>query len=239
MSTWVKKDLLYEGKAKRIYRTQTSGYVWIEYTDKVTAGDGTRRDEFAGKGSVTAGICALAFSSLTQNQIANHFVEAVSPTEHVARDVQVIPLEVVVRGIAAGSITKRLGFSEGAVFEQPFVEFYYKNDALHDPLVTVDHIRELHLAAPETLTALEQNALNVFRVLQRFFAQHSIALVDTKLEYGWDASGNLLVADEISPDTCRLWDRVTGQSLDKDRFRRQEDGLLQGYEEVYRRLSVR
>ncbi len=238
MTAWTKKGLIHEGKAKRVYQTQEPSCVWIEYTDAVTAGNGARREEIPGKGILAGAICADVFRFLTQNGIANHFVEAVSDSDHIARNVEIVPLEVVVRGTAAGSISQRLGIPPGTVFRKPLVEFYYKNDALRDPLVTAGHIRELDLATPEELVLIEQNALHVFQLLHRFFGQAQLTLIDTKLEYGLDALGQLIVADEISPDTCRIWDAAERSSLDKDRFRRQENGVIEAYQEVRRRLQT-
>jgi phosphoribosylaminoimidazole-succinocarboxamide synthase len=233
------KELLYEGKAKKIYRTEDENVVLVEYKDSATAFNGEKKAEISGKGRLNNTITSLLFSKLHEEGIETHFIKKVSETEQLVKRVSIIPLEVVTRNVAAGSLSKRLGIEEGQSLSKPLVEFYYKNDSLGDPLVTVDHILELKIATEEELTLLKEKALKINEILSTFFAELGIRLIDFKLEFGKDASGNIILADEISPDTCRLWDAKTNEKLDKDVFRRDLGNLTDAYENILARLGGR
>ena len=232
-----KGALLYEGKAKRVYATSDPELLWIEYKDSATAFDGKKKAEIEGKGRLNNLISSIIFTRLRERGIHSHFVQQLSETEQLVKKVEIIPLEVVVRSYAAGSISKRLGIPEGTELPRPIVEFYYKNDALGDPLLTEDHIEILSLASKAEVKLLKEKALKVNQVLSELFRQLGIKLVDFKLEFGRDSQGNILLADEISPDTCRLWDLETGERLDKDVFRRDLGSLTEAYEAILARLS--
>jgi phosphoribosylaminoimidazole-succinocarboxamide synthase len=227
--------LLYEGKAKRVYGTYDPAQCVIEFKDDATAFNGVKKGTIADKGIMNNAMSSYLFTMLGAAGVANHFLERISDREMLVRRVQIIPLEVIVRNIAAGSMSKRLGIPEGTVLGRPVVEFSYKDDALGDPLVNEDHIDALGAATEEEVAILRQLALRVNDLLRGRFASAHITLVDFKLEFG-RAEGTILLADEISPDTCRFWDSATGQKLDKDRFRRDLGGVEEGYHEVLERL---
>lgn len=231
-------EKLYEGKAKILYATEEEGILRLEYKDSVTALNGLKKDELAGKGRINNEISALIFEMLRDIGIGSHYIKKISETEQLVSAVKVIPLEVVVRNIAAGSMSKRLGIEEGTRLDWPVVEFYYKDDSLGDPLVTLDHIKILKVADEVQVEKLHKTALDVNIALQRIFAQAGIVLVDFKLEFGTDGAGGVVLADEVSPDTCRLWDEKTGEKLDKDIYRRDLGDMLPGYEEVLSRLIL-
>jgi phosphoribosylaminoimidazole-succinocarboxamide synthase len=231
------RELLYEGKAKRIFRTDDEQTVLIEYKDSATAFNGQKKADITGKGRLNNEITSLLFLKLKDQGIQSHFIERLSETEQLVKRVNIIPLEVVVRNIAAGSLSKRLGIEEGKELTKPLVEFYLKNDDLGDPLLTVDHIYELNIATEEELTILKEKALKINTVLSSFFNELGINLIDFKLEFGKDAQGSILLADEISPDTCRLWDKKTNEKLDKDVFRRDLGSLTEAYETILARLG--
>ncbi|OAH53273.1 phosphoribosylaminoimidazolesuccinocarboxamide synthase [Domibacillus aminovorans] len=228
---------LYEGKAKRIYATDQEDVVWIEYKNSATAFNGEKKAEIEGKGRLNNLITGLLFQKLAEKGIESHFVEQISENEQLVKHVTIIPLEVVVRNIAAGSVAKRLGLEEGTPFKEPIVEFYYKNDELGDPLLTEDHVKILDIATPEELQLLKKEALRVNDVLAPLFSEIDIELIDFKIELGKDKNGHILLADEISPDTCRLWEKGTNRKLDKDLFRRDLGGLTEAYTEIYKRLG--
>lgn len=232
-----KGQLLYEGKAKRLYQTEDSEILFVEYKDSATAFNGEKKAEIAGKGNLNNKITTVIFEKLQANGIASHFVKRLSDNEQLVRKVDIIPIEVVTRNIAAGSLAKRLGFDEGTALKRPIVEFYYKDDALGDPFITTEHIDVLNLATPEEVQALYDKALQVNEVLRPIFAEVGVTLVDFKLEFGRDNEGNVLLADEISPDTCRLWDAETNQKLDKDVFRRDLGSLTEVYEIILQKLG--
>jgi len=233
-----KGALLYEGKAKRIYETNDPELLWIEYKDSATAFDGKKKAEIEGKGRLNNLISSIIFTKLREQGIDSHFVQQLSETEQLVKKVEIIPLETVVRNYAAGSISKRLGIPEGEKLRRPIVEFYYKDDALGDPLLTEDHIEILDLASPDEVELLKTKALEVNKVLTELFAELGVKLIDFKLEFGRDSQGNVLLADEISPDTCRLWDMETNEKLDKDVFRRDLGSLTEAYEAILARLGV-
>lgn len=209
----------------------------MEYKDSATAFNGEKKAEITGKGRLNNEITSLLFLKLKEKGIDSHFIKRISETEQLVKKVSIIPLEVVVRNVAAGSFSKRLGIEEGRPLSAPIVEFYLKDDSLGDPLVTVDHIRELKVATAEEIEILREKALKVDAVLSSFFAELGIRLIDFKLEFGKDAQGQILLADEISPDTCRLWDQQTNEKLDKDVFRRDLGSLTEAYETILKRLG--
>lgn len=231
------EELLYEGKAKRIYETDQEDVVRVQYKDSATAFNGEKKAEIVGKGRLNNEITSLLFSKLGKAGIQSHFIEKISENEQLVKRVQIIPLEVVVRNFAAGSFSKRLGIEEGKKLSRPIVEFYLKDDALGDPLITDEHIDVLNLADAEEVAELKAAALKINDVLGGFFAEISVRLIDFKLEFGKDTDGKILLADEISPDTCRLWDMETQQKLDKDVFRRDLGNLTDAYETILTRLG--
>ncbi|MDQ1004328.1 phosphoribosylaminoimidazole-succinocarboxamide synthase [Neobacillus niacini] len=231
------KELLYEGKAKRIFSTEDEQTVLIEYKDSATAFNGQKKADITGKGRLNNEITSLLFLKLQEQGIPSHFIKRISETEQLVKRVTIIPLEVVVRNIAAGSLSKRLGIEEGKELTKPLVEFYLKNDDLGDPLLTRPHIYELNIATKKEITILKKKALKINTFLSSFFNELGINLIDFKLEFGKDAEGSILLADEISPDTCRLWDKKTNEKLDKDVFRRDLGSLTEAYETILARLG--
>jgi phosphoribosylaminoimidazole-succinocarboxamide synthase len=232
-----KGQLLYEGKAKRLYATDKEDILFVEYKDSATAFNGEKKAEIAGKGTLNNRITSLLFEKLKESGIESHFVEQLSDHEQLVKKVDIIPIEVVVRQVAAGSLAKRLGLVEGVELARPIVEFYYKDDDLGDPLINEEHIELLNIASKDEVKALYEKSLHVNEVLTKFFKEIGVILVDFKLEYGRDEAGNVLLADEISPDTCRLWDEKTKQKLDKDVFRRDLGQLTDAYEIILSRLG--
>jgi len=232
-----KGQLLYEGKAKRLYATDKKDILFVEYKDSATAFNGEKKAEIAGKGTLNNRITSLLFNKLKAAGIDSHFVEQLSDHEQLVKKVDIIPIEVVIRQIAAGSLAKRLGLEEGVELARPIVEFYYKDDELGDPLITEEHIELLNLASKDEVQALYKRGLQVNEVLTQFFKEIGVILVDFKLEFGRDEENQLLLADEISPDTCRLWDEKTKQKLDKDVFRRDLGQLTDAYEIILSRLG--
>ncbi|HZG74203.1 MAG TPA: phosphoribosylaminoimidazolesuccinocarboxamide synthase [Chondromyces sp.] len=232
-----KGSLLYEGKAKRIYSTDKEDIVWIEYKDSATAFNGEKKAEIAGKGLLNNQISSLIFTRLQEQGVPSHFIQQLSDHEQLVKHVTIIPLEVVVRNNAAGSFSKRLGVEEGVPFSKPLVEFYLKNDELGDPLLTEDHIELMSLATEEEVAEIKEQALKINALLQKMFDELNIKLVDFKLEFGKDSEGNIMLADEISPDTCRFWEKGTNRKLDKDVFRRDLGNLTEAYTEIFERLG--
>ncbi|TWI56034.1 phosphoribosylaminoimidazolesuccinocarboxamide synthase [Halalkalibacter nanhaiisediminis] len=232
-----KGALLYEGKAKQIYQTSKEDELWVSYKDDATAFNGEKKETLAGKSRLNNEISSLIFTYLQENGIESHFVKKLSETEQLVKKVEIIPLEVVARNVVAGSLANRLGMEEGTQLESPIVEFYYKDDDLGDPLVTEDHIAILQVASSEDLNVLREKALEVNKHLITLFDELNVRLVDFKLEFGRTSSGDILLADEISPDTCRLWDKETNQRFDKDIFRRNLGSLQEGYQEILSRLG--
>lgn len=232
-----KHELLYEGKAKRIYKTNEPNILLVSYKDSATAFNGVKKEEITGKGRLNNEISTLIFEKLTANNIENHFVKRLSETEQLVKKVTIIPLEVVVRNVVAGSLSKRLGIEEGTEIKETLVEFYYKDDALGDPLITEDHIALLNLATKEQVETLKTLAKQVNEVLKAHFLSCDVRLIDFKLEFGVTEEGNIILADEVSPDTCRLWDIKTNEKFDKDVFRRGIGSLTDAYEEILTRLG--
>lgn len=233
----VEQELLYEGKAKRIYSTDNPEIVRVQYKDSATAFNGEKKAEIAGKGRLNNEITSLLFSKLMDSGIDTHFVEKTSDLEQLVKRVTIVPIEVVVRNIVAGSLSKRMGLDEGVVLAKPIVEFYYKRDDLGDPIVNEDHIESLKLATTSELQTIKEIALRVNNVLIELFNECNVRLIDFKLEFGKLSDGSILLADEISPDTCRLWDKDTNTKFDKDVFRRDLGNLTDGYEEILKRLG--
>ncbi|WP_059104461.1 phosphoribosylaminoimidazolesuccinocarboxamide synthase [Shouchella shacheensis] len=232
-----KQALVYEGKAKRIYQTDDENLLWVEYKDDATAFNGEKKDTLEGKARLNNEISSLIFAALHEKGLRTHFVRRLSDNEQLIRQVEIVPLEVVVRNVVAGSMAKRLALKEGTVLPQPIVEFYYKDDALGDPLITEDHIALLEAATPAEVASLKDRALNVNQLLIELFEQIHVNIIDFKLEFGRTPEGELLLADEISPDTCRLWDQDTHERFDKDLFRRNLGNLQTGYQEILSRLG--
>ncbi|MBQ5468045.1 MAG: phosphoribosylaminoimidazolesuccinocarboxamide synthase [Oscillospiraceae bacterium] len=231
-----KLEMIYEGKAKRVYATDEAELLIVDYKDDATAFNGEKRGTIVGKGVINNQMSNRLMRRLEQAGVPTHFVEELSERETLVRRVEIVPLEVIVRNRSAGSFSKRYGVEEGRVFDAPTIEFSYKNDALGDPLINSSHVIALGLAAPEELELIRRYAFRVNEVLSALWASRGITLVDFKLEFGRLADGTIVLADEISPDTCRLWDSATGKKLDKDRFRRDLGGVEDAYAEVMRRL---
>lgn len=230
-------ELRYSGKAKRVWRTGDPSRCIIEFTDDATAFNGEKRGSIGGKGRINAATTEIFCELLERAGIRTHLIGRRSDNELEALNVQIVPLEVVVRNMAAGSFAKRYAVPEGTAFSRPIVEFSYKRDDLGDPLMTRSHIEVLGLATPELVDELEARALAVNEVLRTHLASRGVTLVDFKLEFGHTADGTLLLADEISPDTCRFWDAETGEKLDKDRFRRDLGSVEEAYEALLERLG--
>ena len=233
-----KLEQIYEGKAKKVYRTDDPALYLVEYKDDATAFDGQKKGTIVGKGAINNRMTNLMMVLLEQKGVPTHFVEERSDRETVVRKVDIIPLEVIVRNVSAGHFAQRYGVEEGIAFDEPTVEFSYKNDALGDPLLNAMHARALKLATGEEIDEIIRRALQVNGILQAFFLTVGIRLVDFKLEFGRADDGTILLADEISPDTCRLWDMKTDEKLDKDRFRRDLGHVEEAYQEVMRRLAT-
>jgi len=231
-----KTERLYEGKAKVLWKTDAPDLLVQEFKDDATAFDGTKHDVLAGKGRLNNAISSHIFGMLRENGVRTHFVRKLSDLEMLVERLTMLPVEVVVRNTAAGSIVRRLGATPGMRFDPPLVEFFLKNDALHDPMITEDHIRALGLAPEGVAAEMRRRALAVNVVLSRFLAERRIDLVDFKLEFGLKGS-ELVLGDEVSPDTCRLHEAGTGRIMDKDRFRQDLGGFLDAVGEVLDRVS--
>ena len=231
-----KTTQLYEGKAKKVYATEDPDLVIVSYKDDATAFNGLKKGTITGKGAINNRMTNNLMRRLEANGVPTHFVEELSDRETVVKKVSIVPLEVIVRNLSAGSFAKRYGVEEGIVFDEPTIEFSYKNDDLGDPLLNSYHALALKLATREEIELITKYAFMVNDLLKGFMKEIGIDLVDFKLEFGKTADGQIVLADEISPDTCRLWDEKTHEKLDKDRFRRDLGGAEEAYEEVMRRL---
>lgn len=230
-------EQLYEGKAKKVFLTDDPDVVIVSYKDDATAFNGIKKGQIKDKGIVN-NICSNhLFRLLESKGIPTHYVEQINERETYVKKVQIVPLEVIVRNIAAGSMSKRLGIAEGTVLKKPVVEFSYKDDALGDPLINDDHALALGAATEDELATIKALALKVNDILKEYFAEIGVTLVDFKLEFG-RYKGSIVLADEISPDTCRFWDSKTGEKLDKDRFRRDLDNVDKGYREIKKRMGL-
>lgn len=224
-----KKEQLYEGKAKKVFATDDPNLVIVSYKDDATAFNGEKKGTIAGKGAINNVMSNHMFQLLEQQGVPTHFVEQLSDRETVVKKVSIVPLEVIVRNISAGSFAKRYGVKEGIVFDEPTFELSYKNDDLGDPLMNEYHAIALGLATREEIELIKSMTFKVNEVMKQYFDTLNVTLVDFKLEFGKTADGTIVLADEISPDTCRLWDKTTGEKLDKDRFRRDMGGVEEAY----------
>ena len=231
-----KLEQIYEGKAKKVFRTDDPAYCVVEYKDDATAFNGLKKGTILGKGAVNNRMTNLLMQMLEQQGIPTHFVKELSDRETVVKRVEIVPLEVIVRNISAGHFAQNYGVEEGIVFDEPTIEFSYKNDDLGDPLINAYHAAALKLATWAEIDQIKDYAFRINTLLKGFLKSVGIDLVDFKLEFGKTADGQIVLADEISPDTCRLWDETTHEKLDKDRFRRDMGGVEDAYQEVMRRL---
>ena len=231
-----KLEQIYEGKAKKVYKTDDPELYIVDYKDDATAFNGLKKGTIAGKGIINNQMSNRLMQMIEQKGVPTHFVRELSERETLVKKVSIVPLEVIVRNIAAGSFSKRYGVEEGMVFEEPVIEFSYKNDALGDPLLNTDHALALKVATRAEIDTIKNYALKINSILKAFWAECGVTLVDFKLEFGKTADGSIILADEISPDTCRLWDSATGEKLDKDRFRRDLGGVEEAYAEIMKRL---
>lgn len=231
-----KEQLLYEGKAKKVFATKSPFFCIVHYKDDATANNGEKKGKIAGKSIVNNRLSNKLMSLLEKEGIPTHFVEELSGTDTVVKKVSIIPLEVIVRNISAGSFARRYGVDEGIVFESPSIEISYKNDELGDPLMNKYHAIALGLASENDLETIKTFAFKINAFLKKYMFDHDINLVDFKLEFGKLPDGSIILADEISPDTCRLWDVKTNEKLDKDRFRRNLGGVEDAYQKVMERL---
>ncbi len=232
-----KRQQLYEGKAKKVFATDDENVVIVSYKDDATAFNGLKKGSISGKGAINNRMSNMLMRLLEKNGVPTHLIEELSERDTAVKRVKIVPLEVIVRNGSAGSVSKRYGVEEGIEFKKPTVEFSYKNDALGDPLLNDDHAIALGLATEEDIALIRGMALKVDEVLKAYFLSIGIKLIDFKLEFGRTAEGQIVLADEISPDTCRLWDAKTNEKLDKDRFRRDLGGVEDAYKEVMRRLT--
>ena len=231
-----KREQLYEGKAKKVYATDDPELVIVSYKDDATALDGLKKGTIVGKGVINNQMTNRLMARMEKAGIPTHFVKELSERDTLVRRVSIVPLEVIIRNLSAGHFASRYGVEEGIVFPEPTIEFSYKNDELHDPLLNAYHAVALGLASWQEIELIKKYAFAVNDVLKAFWADCGVTLVDFKLEFGKTAQGQIVLADEISPDTCRLWDAKTGEKLDKDRFRRDLGNVEGAYQEMARRL---
>ena len=231
-----KGQLLYEGKAKKLYLTDDESLVWAEYLDQATALNGARKERIAGKGALNNQISGLIFQRLNDLGLRTHFIKVLSKTEQLNQRLEIIPLEVVLRNVVAGSFAKRFGLAEGQLLAQPILEFYYKSDELDDPFINDEHVKFLAIATEQELVQIKSLTREINKHLQKIWAEIGLTLVDFKLEFGRTADGEILLADEISPDTSRLW-KADGSHMDKDVFRRNIGDLLPVYREILGKLE--
>ena len=231
-----KKEQLYEGKAKKVFATDDPNLVIVDYKDDATAFNGLKKGSIAGKGVINNVMSNHMFQLLEKQGVPTHFVEQLSERETLVKKVSIVPLEVIIRNISAGSFAKRFGVEEGIVFDEPTIEFSYKNDDLGDPLMNAYHAVALKAATREEIETIKSMVFKVNEVMKQYFDSLNVILVDFKLEFGKTADGKIVLADEISPDTCRLWDKTTKEKLDKDRFRRDLGGVEEAYQEIMKRV---
>ncbi|MCC8048172.1 MAG: phosphoribosylaminoimidazolesuccinocarboxamide synthase [Oscillospiraceae bacterium] len=232
-----KREQLYEGKAKKVYATDDADIVIVSYKDDATAFNGLKKGTITGKGVINNRMTNMMMALLERNGVPTHFVEELSERDTAVKKVSIVPLEVIIRNVSAGSFAKRYGVEEGIVFENPTIEFSYKNDDLGDPLINDSHALALKLATAEEIDTIKAMAFKVNAVMKEYFLTLGIKLIDFKLEFGRLPDGTIVLADEISPDTCRFWDVNTNEKLDNDRFRRDLGGVEDAYNEVMRRLT--
>lgn len=231
-----KLEQLYEGKAKRVYKTDDPNYCIVAYKDDATAFNGEKKGSIIGKGVINNRVTNYLMQMLEKEGVPTHFHEEISERETIVKKVSIVPLEVIIRNISAGSFSKKYGVEEGIVFEEPTIEFSYKNDELGDPLINSYHAIALKLATKEEIKTITDMAFKINEVLKKYFLTRNIKLVDFKLEFGRLNDGTIVLADEISPDTCRYWDKDTNEKLDKDRFRRDLGNVEEAYQEILRRV---
>ena len=232
-----KKEQLYEGKAKKVFKTDDPECLIVSYKDDATAFNGLKKGTIAGKGVINNKMSNRLMERLEKSGIPTHYVEEINDRETIVKKVSIVPLEVIIRNIAAASFSKRYGVEEGFAFETPTIEFSYKNDELGDPLMNAYHAIAMKLATPEEIETIKKYAFAVNEELKKFWSGCGVTLVDFKLEFGKLSDGTVVLADEISPDTCRLWDSKTNEKLDKDRFRRDMGGVEDAYAEIMKRLN--
>ena len=230
------KDMIYEGKAKRVYKTDDENYFVVSYKDDATAFNGLKKGTIMGKGAINNRVTNFLMQMLEKNGIPTHFVKELNDRETVVRKVTIVPLEVIVRNIAAGSLAKRVGVEEGTPMKSTVLEYCYKDDALGDPMVNEYHINAMGWATKEEVALIADYSLRINKILSDYLADCNIELIDFKLEFGKTPDGQIILADEISPDTCRFWDKTTHEKLDKDRFRRDLGGVEDAYNEILKRL---
>ena len=231
-----KTEQMYEGKAKKVYATDDISLVIVDYKDDATAFNGLKKGSIAGKGVINNRVTNHLMKMLEKEGVPTHFVEEISERETVVKRVTIVPLEVIVRNIAAGSLSKRLGLPEGTKLQKTVLEFCYKDDELGDPMVNAYHIGAMGWASEEELALISEYSLRINDLLSAYLKDLNIELIDFKLEFGKTVDGTIVLADEISPDTCRFWDSVTHEKLDKDRFRRDLGGVEDAYQEIMKRL---
>ena len=228
--------LLYSGKPKNLFSTEDENVIIAQYKDQATALNGVKKEQIAGKGQLNNQISSLIFQKLNAAGVATHFIKKISETEQLNKKVKIIPLEVVLRNVTAGSFSKRFGVKEGIQLEKPIVEFYYKNDDLDDPFINDEHVKFLKLANDEDIAYIKAETRRINKLLSDWFHQIGLKLIDFKLEFGFDKDGKIILADEFSPDNCRLWD-AQGHHMDKDVFRRGLGELTDVYEVVWEKLQ--
>lgn len=232
-----KREQIYEGKAKKVFKTDDPSLVIVDYKDDATAFNGLKKGTISGKGVINNQMSNYIMQIIEREGIPTHYVEELSERETLVKSVSIVPLEVIVRNIAAGSFSKHYGVKEGVVFDEPTLEFSYKNDDLGDPLLNSYHAIALKLATKEEIDLISDYALRINEIMKKFWDERGVTLVDFKIEFGKTADGTIILADEISPDTCRFWDKKTGEKLDKDRFRRDLGGVEDAYSEMMNRLG--
>lgn len=232
-----KKELLYEGKAKKVFTTEDPDALIVSYKDDATAFDGQKKGTIVGKGAINNRMTNHIFKLLEAEGVPTHLIEELNDRETVVKKVEIVPLEVIIRNFSAGSFAKKLGMEEGIKLLSPTLEFSYKNDDLHDPFINDYYALALGLATREEIEVITKYAFKVNEVMQNYFASLGIELIDFKIEFG-RYHGQIILADEVSPDTCRLWDKETHEKLDKDRFRRDLGNVEDAYQEVFRRLGI-
>ena len=230
------KEMLYEGKAKQVFATENPDIVMVHYKDDATTFNGLKKGTITGKGVINNRVTNFMMKKLEAAGIPTHFVEELNDRDTLVKKVSIVPLEVIIRNISAGSFAKRFGVEEGIVFENPTIEYSYKNDDLGDPMINTAQALALKLATPEEIETIRTMAFKVNDIMKAFFQEVGVDLVDFKLEFGRLSDGTIVLADEISPDTCRFWDSKTHEKLDKDRFRRDLGGVEDAYEEMRRRI---
>lgn len=235
--TITKQNELYEGKAKKVYETEDPNLYIVSYKDDATAFNGEKKGQIADKGIVNNTMTNIIFQMLEDKGVPTHFVEQINERDTIVKAVKILPLEVIVRNVAAGSFSKRYGVEEGTPFVRPTLEYSYKRDDLGDPLINEDQIMAIDLATEDQLKTLREYSLKINEIMKEFFLEKGLKLIDFKIEFGLDINGQIILADEISPDTCRLWDVNTNEKMDKDRFRRDMGNLEETYQAVLKRVK--